>query len=162
MDHDARVTIEYCGFDQWRGRKSILRGTYAPHCSLCILRTLLTWTLPNSTLRYISSHMRIARSSCTVYAVVLYCIRTLPRGGMYWVVHPRRPRDFPRPERCPEGEARGPREILRSEGMYNPIHPDSRQCTAILSSLIHTKGCIRKYIPAWQVVLTVLKSILPC
>ena len=33
-------------------------------------------------------------------------IRTLPRGGMYWVVHPRRPRDFPRPERCPEGEAR--------------------------------------------------------
>ena len=69
------------------------------------------------------------------------CIRTLPRGGMYWVVHPRRPRDFPRPERCPEGEARGtsrgPREISRSEGMYNPIHPDSRQCTAILSSLIH-------------------------
>ena len=28
-----------------------------------------------------------------------YCIHTLPRGGMYWVVHPRRPRDFPRPER---------------------------------------------------------------
>ena len=25
-----------------------------------------------------------------------YCIRTLPRGGRYWVVHPRRPRDFPR------------------------------------------------------------------
>ena len=24
-----------------------------------------------------------------------------------WVVHPRQPRDFPRPERCPEGEARG-------------------------------------------------------
>ena len=48
-----------------------------------------------------------------------HCIRTLPRGGMYWVVNPRRPRDFPRPERCPEGEARrtsrGPREILRSE-----------------------------------------------
>ena len=37
----------------------------------------------------------------------VYCIRTLPRGGMYWIVHPRRPRDFPRPERCPEGEARG-------------------------------------------------------
>ena len=52
------------------------------------------------------------------------CIRTLPRGGMYWVVHPRRPRDFPR-------------EISRSEGLYNPMHPDSRQCTAILSSLIH-------------------------
>ena len=38
-------------------------------------------------------------------AKVRYCIRTLPRGGMYWVVHPRRPRDFPRPSRCPEGEA---------------------------------------------------------
>ena len=35
------------------------------------------------------------------------CIRTLPRGGMYWVVHPRRPRDFPRTERCPKGKARG-------------------------------------------------------
>ena len=35
-----------------------------------------------------------------------YCTCTLPRGMMYWVVHPRRPRDFPRPEICPEGEAR--------------------------------------------------------
>ena len=74
------------------------------------------------------------------------------REGMYWVVHPRRPRDFPRPKKCPKGEARGtsrgPREILRSEGMCNPIHPDSRQCTAILSSFINTKGYIRKYIPA--------------
>ena len=55
------------------------------------------------------------------------CIRTLPRGGMYWGVHPRRPRDFPRPERCPDpegkarGTSRGPREISRSEGMYNPF-----------------------------------------
>ena len=30
-----------------------------------------------------------------------HCIRTLPRGGMYWEIHP------PRPERSPEGEARG-------------------------------------------------------
>ena len=67
-----------------------------------------------------------------------YCIRTLPRGGTYWVVHPRRPRDFPRPQRCPEGKARGTsrglREISRSEEMCNPIFPDSRRCTAILSS----------------------------
>ena len=28
------------------------------------------------------------------------------------------------------------RKFLRSEGMYNPIHPDSRQCMAILSSFI--------------------------
>ena len=58
--------------------------------------------------------------------------------------------------------SRGPREISRSEGMCNPIYPDSRQCAAILSSLIHTKGFIRKYIPAEQLVLVVLKSILPC
>ena len=32
------------------------------------------------------------------------------------------------------GTSRGPREISRSEGMYNLIHPDSRKCTAILSS----------------------------
>ena len=31
-------------------------------------------------------------------------------------------------------EARGPREISRSEGMYNPIHPDLRQFKATLSS----------------------------
>ena len=33
-----------------------------------------------------------------IHCLNWYCIRTLPRGGMYWVVHPRRPRDFPRPE----------------------------------------------------------------
>ena len=62
---------------------------------------------------------------------------------MYWVVHPQQPRDF-----------------LRLEGQFSPIHPDSRQCTAIFSSLIHLEGCIRKYIPIAQVILTVLKSIL--
>ena len=44
---------------------------------------------------------------------------------MYWVVHPRRPKRFPRTERCPKGEvrgtSRGPRKILRSKGMCNPI-----------------------------------------
>ena len=39
--------------------------------------------------------------------------------------------------------SRGPREISRSEGMYNPIHSDLRQCTAILSSLIHPQGSQR-------------------
>ena len=52
---------------------------------------------------------------------------------MYWVAHPLRPRDFPRPSRCPSGFALGtslgPREISWSSGMYNPIHPSSRQCT---------------------------------
>ena len=35
------------------------------------------------------------------------CIRAPPRRGRYWEIHPRRPRDFLRPERFPEGEARG-------------------------------------------------------
>ena len=48
----------------------------------------------------------------------------------------------PRPERLPEGnlEGRGvqnprTREISRAEGVYFPMHPDSRQCTDILSEL---------------------------
>ena len=36
-----------------------------------------------------------------------HCIRALPRRGRYGEIHPRRPRDFLRPERFPEGEARG-------------------------------------------------------
>ena len=33
------------------------------------------------------------------------CIRAPPKRGRYWEIHPRRPRDFLRPERFPEGEA---------------------------------------------------------
>ena len=40
----------------------------------------------------------------------------------------------PRPERLPVGEGRGQSRGLR--GVYFPIHPDSRQCTDILSSLL--------------------------
>ena len=49
---------------------------------------------------------------------IVYCIRTLPRGGMYWKIHSPRPKRFPkggdfaspRPERWPEGifQSRGP------------------------------------------------------
>ena len=35
----------------------------------------------------------------------VYCIRAPPKRGRYWEIHPRRPRDFLRPERFPEGEA---------------------------------------------------------
>ena len=46
---------------------------------------------------------------------------------------PQKPRDFPRPERCPEGfvlgTTQGPREISRLEGMYNPMHPSLMLCT---------------------------------
>ena len=59
---------------------------------------------------------------------------------MYWVVHPFRPRDFPRPLRCSSGFALGtslgPREISRSSGMYNSIHPSSRQCTDTLYNFV--------------------------
>ena len=40
------------------------------------------------------------------------CISTLPRGGMYWVVHSRQSRDIPRDAR---GTSPGPREFLRYE-----------------------------------------------
>ena len=65
-----------------------------------------------------------------------YCIRTLPRGGMYWVVHPRRPRDFPRAEGNLEVGGDVQPNISRLEavyghslninlyqGMYQAIHP---------------------------------------
>ena len=34
-------------------------------------------------------------------------VRTPPKLGRYWEIHPRRPRDFRRPKRFPKGEARG-------------------------------------------------------
>ena len=46
-------------------------------------------------------------------------ICTLPRGGMYWVKDLRGARDFP-----------------ISGGMYNPMHPESRQCTSYDHPLI--------------------------
>ena len=94
--------------------------------------------------------------------VLMFC--TLPRGGMYWAVYPRRPRDFLRPERRPKS----PRDIstlqdLEVGGDVQPIHPNSRQCTAILSSLIHPWGCINKYTytPIGRLVWQ-LKSKPPC
>ena len=78
----------------------------------------------------------------SLYSTILYTYsvrRTLPRGGMYWVVHPRPPGDFPRPSRCPEGE------ILRSEG----IQPNSSRFEAVYghSLIINPSLGIRKYIP---------------
>ena len=64
-----------------------------------------------------------------------HCIRASPKWGRYWEIHPWRPRDFPRPERFPEGEARwksrGPSVggvrtfsiINPSTGMDQEIHP---------------------------------------
>ena len=47
---------------------------------------------------------------------------------------------FPQPARCPSGFALGtslgPREIFWSSGMYNPIHPSSRQCTQTMQMIV--------------------------
>ena len=90
-------------------------------------------------------------------------VNCLESGGIrLYNVHPLWPQDFPQPSRCPSGFAlKTSREIYWLSGMYNlgcithpssrqctdAIHPDLRQCTAILASLIHSLGRIRKYIP---------------
>ena len=87
--------------------------------------------------------------------------------GLYTCTAPKIKR-FPEAQEMSRGSStsQGPREISRTEGMYNLIDTDSRQCTANHSSLIHPLGCIRKYIPIphpmCQIVLGLLKLILPC
>ena len=78
----------------------------------------------------------LQRSFITISQKSLYCIHTLPRGGMYWVVHSRRPRDFSRAEGNLEvgGDVQpntsrfeavyGHSLIINpSLGMYQEIHP---------------------------------------
>ena len=82
------------------------------------------------------------------------CIRAPPRRGRYWEIHPRRPKDFPRPERFPEGEARGKsrgsREIWRAEGMDFPIPPEFWWSTDNLSASIFLQGVDQKILPCGQ------------
>ena len=40
-----------------------------------------------------------------------------------------------------------PEGNLKVGGFFFSIHPDFRQCAVILSALIHSQGCIRKYVP---------------
>ena len=91
-----------------------------------------------------------------------YCIRTLPRGGIYWVVHPQRPRDFPRPERCPEGEARGTSRGWRGcTTQFILIRGSVRPFSHHLSIPRDVSGNTSPFlIEQW--VSKVLKSILPC
>ena len=93
---------------------------------------------------FVSLHFRIA----------LDCIRAPPRRGRYWEIHPRRPKDFPRPERFPEGEARGKsrgsREIWRAEGMDFPIPPEFWWSTDNLSASIFLQGVDQKILPCGQ------------
>ena len=71
-----------------------------------------------------------------------------------WEIHPRRPKDFPRPERFPEGEARGKsrgsREIWRAEGMDFPIPPEFWWSTDNLSASIFLQGVDQKILPCGQ------------
>ena len=82
------------------------------------------------------------------------CIRAPPRRGRYWEIHPRRPKDFPRPERFPEGEARGKsrgsREIWRAEGMDFPIPPEFWWSTDNLSASIFLQGVDQKILPCGE------------
>merc|ERR1712055_825239 len=91
-----------------------------------------------------------------VWTLVHYghCVRAPPRRGRYWEIHPRRPKDFPRPERFPEGEARGKsrgsREIWRAEGMDFPIPPEFWWSTDNLSASIFLQGVDQKILPCGQ------------
>ena len=86
----------------------------------------------------------------TNQTLLLYCIRTLPRREINWEILPPRTKRFPKSrDFAPRGPRDCPRAILRAEGckiptrgksrgprwVYFPMHPDSRQCTDILSEL---------------------------
>ena len=80
-----------------------------------------------------------------------YCIRTLPRGGMYWEIHPPRPERFPkgrgfctpRPERFPEGEARGKSRGPR--GAKSPPEGNLKGRGGCISQCIPTRGSVRPF-----------------
>ena len=93
-------------------------------------------------------------SALHIRFLLIHCIRAPPRRGRYWEIHPRRPKDFPRPERFPEGEAQGKsqgsREIWRAEGMDFPIPPEFWWSTDNLSASIFLQGVDQKILPCGQ------------
>ena len=110
--------------------------------------------------RYASSQ------ACIVHPLFTspYCIRTLPRGGMYWEIHPPRPERFPKggdfaprgprdfPRAKPEGnlEGRGvqnprPREISRAEG---DVFPNASRLEAVY---VHSLSISREVLILWCV-----------
>ena len=97
-----------------------------------------------------------------------HCIRAPPKRGRYWEIHPRSPRDFPRPERFPKGEARpegnfeGRGKSRGRRGWISQYLPSFVGVRTFSSLSIHLQGWIRKSIPVGREGLTVLKSILPC
>ena len=78
---------------------------------------------------------------CT-YETFIFRIKTV---GMYWAVQCTSPPTsrFPSAFEMSLGvfpqTSLGPSEILRSKGMYNSIHPDSRQC---MDTMFSARGCV--------------------
>ena len=73
-------------------------------------------------------------------------VRTPPKLGRYWEIHPLRPRDFPRPSRFPSGfalgKSLGSREISRASGMDFPIPPSFWWSTDTIQFLISKKTIV--------------------
>ena len=99
-------------------------------------------------------HCTVSHCSSGLYWVICTVSVHCREEGCIGKYIPRGPRDFPRagilhPEAREISRGRSPREISRAEGckipargksqgprgMYFPMHPDSRQCTSILSAL---------------------------
>ena len=74
------------------------------------------------------------------------CIRTLPRGGMYWVLHPQRQElCTPRPEGKAQRKSQGPRsDNPRLKNMPNPINLEFRHCKVYTTQLAEI--CSRSWI----------------
>ena len=63
-----------------------------------------------------------------------YCIRTLPRGGMFWKIHSPRPKRFPK-----GGESRGPR------GAKSPPEGNLEGRGGCIFQCIPTRGSVRTF-----------------
>ena len=81
-----------------------------------------------------TSHLHQKLLNSLLHTSWWYSIRTLLRGGIYWVVHPRRPRDFPRVK---------PQGLLEVGGEVQPIpHHQQGRIGLTLSILCCPQGSI--------------------
>ena len=88
----------------------------------------------------------------------LDCIRAPSRRGRYWEIHPRRPKDFPRPERNLEGREKSEGQ----RGWISQYLPSFGGVRTFSQHQFFYREWIRKSFPVGREGLTVLKSILPC
>ena len=91
----------------------------------------------------------------------VYCIRAPPKRGRYWEIHPRRPRDFLRPERFPEGNLEGRGKSLGRRGWISQYLRSFGGAQTFSDHQFFYREWIRKSFPVDREGLTVLKSILP-